>query len=266
MAAKGRIAHLDHYRYKRKRRRRRLKLRSWVIYAFLLLACLCVVCFISRSSLFDVKRVEVEFERNYSTVSAERIIELSGIELGENIFALSPSSINRLLSAEPVFYATEIRKKYPSTVIIKVYERQPLALVASADGVLQIDKDGVVLTIIDVIEEITLPVVTGAGRFDGNIVPGMTLEGSGVAAALALMKQFPQDAIELIEEINVEDRENIRLFTGDGLEIRIGDQSDFLAKYQVFCRVLEEERINGRINNLSCINVSVKDRPAVFYK
>ncbi|MCL2818013.1 MAG: FtsQ-type POTRA domain-containing protein, partial [Clostridiales bacterium] len=107
MAVKGKVAHLDNYRNKRRRRRTLRKSRVFGI--FLLIAVLCAVYFISRSSLFDLKRIAVE---GNLIVSAEKIIELSGIELGENIFAVSAARAEQLLRAEPAFYAAEVIKKY----------------------------------------------------------------------------------------------------------------------------------------------------------
>ena len=79
-----------------------------------------------KNFFFKVKKIEVI---NNDRINQEDIIEKLDYLYDKNIFFLEKESLKKLLSTISFLEKIEVKKKYPDTIIIKVYETYPLAII-----------------------------------------------------------------------------------------------------------------------------------------
>lgn len=125
-----------------KKKKRRTGGFKWLRIILLCLICALIGFGISQSALFNVKNINVSGNQN---VESALIQELSGIEQGQHIYSFNAGRAETMISTNPWIESVKVTRQIPNTVNIKVVERQAVAAVAADDGVLIIDKTGVVL-------------------------------------------------------------------------------------------------------------------------
>jgi cell division protein FtsQ len=88
-----------------------------------------------------VRRVRVAGTK---TLSAEHVIALSGIPLGQNIFRTNLYRARLSVEREPVIHHVGISRLLPDTVVVSVRERTPAFTLALADQLYQVDLYGMI--------------------------------------------------------------------------------------------------------------------------
>lgn len=122
------------------------------IFIFIFVLALCLV-FLLFAPFFNIKSIKVEGSSRYT---AEKIIETSGIMIGENGFRklrLDPEAILelRLFDSEekigqlPYVKSCTVKIVFPDSIIIHITEREPAAYIVYFDNYLTVDAQGYVL-------------------------------------------------------------------------------------------------------------------------
>ncbi|MEG1501347.1 MAG: FtsQ-type POTRA domain-containing protein, partial [Clostridiales bacterium] len=105
-------------------------------------------------------------------VDSQRIIELSGLKKGDNIFAASLAGVESWLRIEPYIKSSVITRKLPNTINIKVEERIPVAVLPTGRGFLFIDDAGRVLSRKTQVADLPLPLIVGVAGLPVGVVAG----------------------------------------------------------------------------------------------
>jgi cell division protein FtsQ len=122
------------------------------IFIFVFVLALCLV-FLLFAPIFNIKSIKVEGSSRYTD---EKIIETSGIMIGENGFRklrLDPEAILelRLLDSEekigqlPYVKSCTVKIDFPDSINIQITEREPAAYIVYFDNYLTVDAQGYVL-------------------------------------------------------------------------------------------------------------------------
>jgi cell division septal protein FtsQ len=107
------------------RRKRRLPGRAFA--AFAVLAILAVAAFlVYQSPLFAVKEVRLEGAQR---LGSERLTELAAVPEGSTLLRLDTEGIRERLGSDPWIASVEVRRSFPSTVVLTVTERQMAAVI-----------------------------------------------------------------------------------------------------------------------------------------
>lgn len=102
-----------------------------------------IIIYLMSTSIFDIKTIRVRGNHYYSE---KQVITLSDAKTGVNIFwGAGDSKIKNRLKKDPYFDNVSIRRRLPSTLVIKVEERKQIAAVEYGDKYVVIDPKGVVL-------------------------------------------------------------------------------------------------------------------------
>lgn len=111
---------------------------------FLIFVCISgIIIYLMSTSIFDIKTIRVRGNHYYSE---KQVITLSDAKTGVNIFwGAGDSKIKNRLREDPYFEDVSIRRRLPSTLVIKVKERKQIAAVEYGDKYVVIDPKGVVL-------------------------------------------------------------------------------------------------------------------------
>ena len=78
----------------------------------------------SESHIFKIKNIEIE---NNSLIKKEKIKGSLKDVYNQNIFLIKGKKIKKTLKKINFIQNVEVRKKYPNTIIIKIFETKPLA-------------------------------------------------------------------------------------------------------------------------------------------
>jgi len=256
-----RIAPTDIEQYRR--RKRRAGNFRWVLVILLLLACATCGYFFSISPFFAVEQVLVSGNQQ---LDAERLRALSGIEAGQNIFAVDVAGAERWILMAPLVKTAQVERSLPRTVKITVTERQPVAVIATGLAFVQIDDSGLVLRRLPELDNLSLPILSGVSGFAPGIMPGSRIEGKDMGVALTVLNSLPEQAFSMITEIDVTDDQKIRLYTTGGIEVRVGDSGNMNEKYLLAASIIDNEQLNGTVSEIGYVDVSSTEKPVIYYR
>lgn len=216
--------------------------------------------FFIQSPFFHIKEIVVQGNQ---TINSEEIIRLSGAVPGTNIFLLKEKEILDRLYLHPFIDEAKIERHLPNKLRILVKERVPCVLLPVDKGFMAIDKQGVYLASVDNIVKIDRPVVTGCA-FSSSILPGQILQVPVLNQLLAILDQMDPGVIQEISEIKLEEPQNIKIYSLDGIEIRVGTISHFREHLQLFEQILTVEL--RKINNKAIEYVDMSFEGIPVYK
>lgn len=95
-----------------------------------------------RSALFEVRRVEV---RGNGRLAPAEVRGLAADARGRNLWLLALDDVARSVETHPWIARAEVRRDLPSTLVVEIEERIPVAWVADPDGGAAVAADGVVV-------------------------------------------------------------------------------------------------------------------------
>jgi cell division protein FtsQ len=171
------------------------------------------------SPVFAVTAVDV---RGASRVSPERVLEVSGIVHGENLWRIDPRRVRARLEELPEIRRADVVRELPNRVSIVVEERRPFTLV-HAGRLHWLDEEGHVLgeERHAVVPEV--PVISGLS--EEELASMRTAPGPRARAAITLIRALLRSGSTLaseISEIDMSRAEGPVLYTVDGVEVRLG--------------------------------------------
>lgn len=183
---------------------------------------LVIVGIVLHSTLFKIRYINVYGNVN---LSQEEIVIQSGLAKDQNIFSVDKHQVEERINSNRYLKYQNLRRDYPDTITLVVYERVPCATFQTLGIQYTVDKTGMVL---EQTEELT-PV-------PGMIVmTGIKVEQAGVGRQLILKSEKQLKAMqeilyeiemkgldERISELNLSDLENLYLVTVDGFSVRLG--------------------------------------------
>lgn len=175
---------------------------------------------IAALPVFTVRQVVVEDAEH---LDREKIIKSSGLHPGGNIFQSDLRRAAKGLRRTFVAQDFTVFRKLPDTIVIRVLERKPVALV-NVGRLVGVDADGVPLPHIgaDMVE--TLPIITGVSSEDSLALPSVRKRlMAGLHLLDAITRQSP-GVEKRISEINVSNTSTLGISLIDtGLEVIIGE-------------------------------------------
>ena len=210
------------------------------------------------SRYFKVSEVRVE---NESRVTAEEIAALSDVRLGHNIFELDLPRIGRKIEENPWVKRAEVRRLFPRTVVIRVEERSPKAVI-NLDYLYYVDGDGEIFKVLEADDSLDFPVITGLERKDLLEKPdeaqSRLREMVGLVGELTGRRIF---GLQDVSEIHLDQTGEIVLYTcAGGVPVRMGD-GNYGAKLDHLERIYAE--LKPRLRALKYIDLNVMDRIVV---
>lgn len=113
-------------------------------------------------------------------VAPDAIAKLSGVEVGEGLFAVSLARVEQRLLAHPWITSAAVRRQPPHTIWISISEHVPAAVLAAHGKLFFVDTEGAVFKEIEGGDDKAYPVFTGMESTDAT----------RVAHALELVRWF----------------------------------------------------------------------------
>lgn len=243
-------------------KKKKFKFSSRAYYA--LAAVLVVICvqIFSLTVFFGITKVEVEGVTLYLD---EQIVNVGGLEKGANLIRTDEEKIENRIKENLAFIdEVEVKKKYPSTIVISCKEAVKSVDIEDNGSYYTISESGRVL-------EAKNPQPTG----DIPVVEGFELESLEVGEQLKskdtfktsivkeIMSSIKKIEFEDITKIDITSRSNIILNYDDRINIKLGGSSDIDYKLTCFKAVIDSSLTqdyegtliyNGAVSGISAIS------------
>lgn len=246
----------------KKKRRRRAGSFAWLWGVLLLIAALVVGFGVAQSSLFNIRAIEVN---GISHLTREEVLELSGLTPGVHIYEANLTRAENMIASNFWVQQVKVERKLPSTVVITVEERVPTAAITTADGLYIVDSAGVLLLRQKLLDGLAVLVISGIDDIPDDVRLGTQLENAALTDALAVIRQMDEGAAAIIAEIDMADSQRIVAHTTYGVDIYLGDKTDFVNKFKLAMQILQNEAQKGLLESVAYIDVALLDQPVLSY-
>jgi cell division protein FtsQ len=143
----------------------------------------------------DYRLTNIEFETD-GTLPRDRVLEVTAVREGENIFHVDLAQVHDKLQELPQVDDVQVVRKLPNEIDIRVTERKPIAWITSeksiadpfsSDAAFLIDARGVLMKEKKLLPEyLGLPLITGCTN--EALAAGKTVESLEARAALELLR------------------------------------------------------------------------------
>ncbi len=229
--------------------------RLFGILSLLLVVGLGATLFLT-SSAFGVSEIQVVGSTHLSSAD---VVRLCGVELGTNLLKVPTRAIRDGLLASPRVAEATVSRRLPGTIIVRVVEREGVALLLSGQQYAEFDQSGLPVEFHRLISALGLPVITGVA-VDG-ITLGTRVEGVDLGSALAVAAALGTSGRARISEVAVDQAGELVLYTRDGIPVYIGPAMGLEAKVTALLDILDDIQANDL--DVSYVDVRYPRYPAV---
>ena len=267
----GKVVSMEEHKKKKKKtvkklklpRRRRAGSFRWLFIVLLMLACLVAGYSFSHSVFFQVREIRVS---GTTELTAEKVIELSGIEKGQQIFEINTSRAERMIATNYWVEQVDVKRVLPATIDITVKERVAVAAISTPACIILVDGGGYVLGVQRLLDGLPLMILSGASDVPTNVLPGEQLTSKSIAEGLSVVTQMTEESASTISELNIANTQNIIAHTVYGVDFYLGDKGSFMKKYEIAMQILQSEDEKGNLNKLKYVDVSIPSQPTLSYR
>lgn len=239
---------MEEIRTSRKKRKKKKKVRiKYRLYLILtvLIACF-IVYFCLKSPIFNIDNISVQ---GNTLTSAESIISVSNISIGENIFKINDSKNEEYIQNLYFIKKAEIKRKLPSSIIIEIVEKQPLVIVNEGGNYIYVDDEMTVINEQSSNDNSDIPLLSNVEITSAE--PGQKIEADKMwildmvyNMALELKKA---DVIKNVSEFYITDENTVDLYTKGGSVIKIVNQKIFSDNFQFIYTILSDDNMHVSI-------------------
>lgn len=217
-----------------------------IIFRLALIAILTLIAIylFLHSDFFNINKIIVNGTENvYDT----EIIDLSGIEIGDNLFQINKNILVKSIEIHPMVKTAEIKRKIPKTVEINIQERVLWTIIPHEGIFLCVDEHGICIDKSTTLKLGQLPILT-FDELPDRINLGQAVESDLLEMALELWTYISEERRDSISQFHFQTTDkSLYIYTLNGTEIRFGnkerleEKAQFLEQVFVIEEDLEEE-------------------------
>lgn len=217
----------------KKRRRKKSGKRTLYYLMFSLLAVITLVI-LSNTVLFNLERVVIEGERDYSD---DEIIAASGLEPGKNLFRTDLRLAGeRILAALPKLDGAQCAISLPSSIVVTVKPAAAMAYVHTGNAAefYQVSNGGRVMDVVTNPKSVKQVII--AGLEPEQAVPGEALVSSDedkLAFLFTITDALNRTGSDYITSVDMTDLLSVEAYTRAGVKILLGKPFDLEEKLAV---------------------------------
>ena len=222
-----------------------------------------LIAFAMISPIFNISEIKVNGNKN---ISQDKIIFLSDIKLGENLFRINKKEIISCIKQNGYIESVIIKRKIPNKVEINIVERQVNFVIECGSGYAYINNQGYVLEVNS--EKYDVPILLGTTTQVEQLIEANRLNSEDLKKLGTVLKIVNickvNDISELITSIDISDSNNYTLyFENEKKTAYLGDCSDLETRVLYLAAMLKSEEGNaGEI----FVNMNLNKENAFFRK
>ncbi|NMB35262.1 MAG: FtsQ-type POTRA domain-containing protein [Firmicutes bacterium] len=204
------------------------KIKNKLGFVFLLLLANLSLLLFLRSPFFTIGELSLQ---GLDKLSTDEVHLALGIREGANIWKISPLELQERISVLPRVDEAEVERVLPDKLLVSIREKYALALIPYHGYYLELAGDGSLIGIRNNYAG-ELPLINGLPRGQLNVGSNIKEQSRGkiITAFLSALKSVPPPPLA---EINVENPEQIIIYTWDGTEVWLGDKKNLSKKIEV---------------------------------
>ena len=206
-----------------------------------IVTCSIIGMIVLNTPIWNINVIDIEGNLYYNN---EEIMNQAEIFKKMHILKINKKRSIKELQKLPYIHLAEINVKYPSSVKIKVIEREPIGYVPFSGTYLSIDKMGQVLDQREAKELNDLPIVEGL-KFD-KFVLGEPLDVENEDSIMAIIEMTTlmekYNLLDKAVKVDVENLGRIHLYI-NSLDVIIGEISDLDKKIQWLCEIMDQYKM-----------------------
>lgn len=239
------------------------KFRTRLGYAAAFVVFLLVAVLLSVTVLFKTTEIIVEGENIPYT--SEEIIEVSGIDYGDNIFlSKKKAAVKKIVDAFPYIENAEISMKIPGTQIIKVDVAVASFEVAVNGGYAIVSTNGRILEKIDS-PTYSIPLLKGLKITDTEVGQYITFEKNTTQQVLSeVINSIHENNVPNIYGIDISNTADIELNYDNRITISLGVPEDVGYKLRTAMAIINNELAPTDKGNLD-VSLANSDRKSSYF-
>jgi cell division protein FtsQ len=203
---------------RRKRTVKPSQYRSAAVVLVFVLASLTALAYVADQWRYGVAGVQVSVSGTEIT-TADDIIALTGVTDTTVLASMDLLAVRQSILGNPFVKDVEVTRDPPSTLVVAVTERTPMAMLLNVNGKdWLVDEDGFILPAVSSHAVHDLPVITGAEDADG-LEPGTRVVQQKVQKALQVLRvadQVEKGLAAMISEVSLRQERDLVLYTLEG--------------------------------------------------
>ena len=225
-------------------------MKRWLIPVLVIVPIVLAVVWLAWfSPWLAVSRVEVSVSSAPEVagpLSADEVRAAAQVETGVPLLRVDTGAIEQRLAQVPQVESVTVTRAWPDAVVIDVVRRTPVAIVAGTSGGYDVvDATGAVIRTVSSVE-------------DG--VPVVRASGDGVAAAVAVARDLPEEIRRRVVTVEASTRNDVTLILKNGAEVMWGSAEEGPFKAEVLLVLLKE--VDARYYDVSSPGVpATSDTP-----
>ena len=204
----------------------------------------------SITVFLKVADIEVSGTTRYE---AADIIATSGIESGDNLFAINKFEVaEKILEEYPYIEQIKIRRRLPDTFTFEIVERVPTAYIESEGNRWLIDNNAYIVELLSKDAAVKVPKITGGEVVTPREGSELILKNEDQLIALkeVLTSLRKTEMTDKTVRVDIGKLYAINIVLGERFLVELGDSQDLAAKIRMLNAVLSElgEYDKGTIN------------------
>lgn len=214
-----------------------------------------IIIFIYKAPIFNLKKIDIN---GLVTITNESLQEKLKYNIGQNIFTINYSKIEKDLKENPYIKEVKIRKKGINKIGIDIVENNIAYYFESNGKIKSINNEGVIVEEVENLDGRNLTKLTGIDLTE-KVIGDKITEDYELPEVLdtfyKMIEVMPEEFY--FSEINISDLNYIISYIGD-VEIKLGDSSDLIDKVNIALNLIE----NGTISK-GYIDMSFNGSPVI---
>jgi len=182
---------------------------------------------LTRSPFVHARTIRVH---GASHLTRSDVLGEAQIAVGVNVFMLDAGAAERRLEADPWVAEATISKHLPSTLVVDIRERSPVAVIESAGLLRLVADDGTMLDAAG--PGVTLPLIASAETTMPELAPTAVRDAARAIAAMAPVLR------RLVAQVSVLADGTLRVDLGSGATASFGPAVELVAKAQALQALL----------------------------
>jgi cell division protein FtsQ len=213
----------------------------------------------------DINNIQIEGTKR---LSRDTILHQARLGQGANLLAIRPGRIEHLLMTHPWIAKAEVSRRWPHSLLIRVHERNPVALAQIGEELFYVDRQGMLFKPLSPGDPHNFPVITGLGVNQFNHPEGSQPEVlTQVFQLLTLLKKAPAPLnLANVSEVHVDLERGLTLYAngvGAPLDLGLNNHAEKLEKFAKLWPVLVQKGLLARVER---INLNYPRRALVALK
>ena len=197
-------------------------------------------------------------------MTRDQVVDIAGSPVGQNLLLYRTSQAEEELRYYPYVQDAKVTRHLPHWIEIDITERQPAGVLLNNGSYLQFSKDGVLLDNTKSLTNLSLPLITGFSMKDVPSPGEQFKDNERFDDILKIVNACSDELLTMIQEINIEDRDNILAYTSQGLEIRIGNVDDIETRMAALSDIMDQVILSGIVEEpIEAIDIRYAKSPAI---